>query len=153
SPRTIGMQSRAVCGSASDFTVISGPMPAASPMVIAMRGRNVMYSLRYGDRDESRTLAPQHAPIDAFDPVENLLPRCRVFYRGASRRAQTSAGVGVAQQVDDRTGERLRVAVGDDATGEPVAQPLGRTGGGDDGLPRRHVVEELHREATPLRPG
>jgi hypothetical protein len=33
------MQQAAALGSASDFTVISGPIPAGSPIVIATRGR------------------------------------------------------------------------------------------------------------------
>src|SRR5262249_7988685 len=39
SPRTMGTHQPAAAGSASDLTMISGPMPAASPIVIATRGR------------------------------------------------------------------------------------------------------------------
>src|SRR5262249_21938296 len=43
-------------GSASDLTVISGPMPAASPIVMAIRGLVMRHSVRR--RGEGRAATP-----------------------------------------------------------------------------------------------
>ncbi len=48
SPTTTVRAIVATCGSARALTMISGPMPAPSPMVTAMRGRTVLIGSPWG---------------------------------------------------------------------------------------------------------
>src|SRR5215470_11872418 len=78
SPRTIGTHQPAAAGSASDLTMISGPMPAASPIVIATRGRCsiTLTSTWFGEyRDRRVRGAPrQDETVHVLDAVEHFLP-------------------------------------------------------------------------------
>src|SRR5881409_1982181 len=105
SPSTIGMAHSAAAGSASDLTMISGPMPAASPIVIATRGRcSIALTSAWFRQDRDRRVrraARQDETVHVLDAVEHFLPRAGVAQRPLSGAAQTRARGRVFEQPDD----------------------------------------------------